>query len=129
MTKDLKPDWSKEQKAEGKRIKKAWEVFFSEGEAESETSKSTFLAPPKKMSITKIRAAHEVTLLRYPNVVGVSEGIRTKRGKPTGEPCIVVYVDRKIPKVRLEKSKVLPRQIEGILIDVVEVGKVEPLPV
>jgi hypothetical protein len=33
--------------------------------------------------------------MRYPNVVGVAED-SDKAGKPTGKPCLVVYVERKI---------------------------------
>ena len=46
-----------------------------------------------------VLARHEAELLRYPNVVAVAPGIRTKRGRPTGEACVVVYVERKIPVV------------------------------
>lgn len=65
--------------------------------------------------------------MRYPNVVGVADGVGMRAGKPTGEDCIVVYVERKVPKSKLEKGEVLPRRIEGVLVDVVEVGRVEPL--
>lgn len=65
--------------------------------------------------------------MRSPNVVGVSEGIEVRRGKPTGTPCIVVYVTRKVPKAKL-KGHPLPERIEGVPVDVVEVGSVDALP-
>jgi hypothetical protein len=34
----------------------------------------------------------------------------------------------KNPKSKLKKGEILPRKIEGVPVDVVEVGKVEPLP-
>jgi len=40
----------------------------------------------------------------------------------------VVYVSRKLPKSKLGASELLPREIDGVPVDVVEVGKVEPLP-
>ncbi len=127
MKKDLKPNWSKEQKEAGERIKQAWEEFFSAAETEKETSELPHLNRAEELRVAEIRARHETELLRYPNAVGVAEGIRTKRGKPTGEPCIVVYVERKIPRAKLEKSEILPSDIEGIPVDVVEVGIVEAL--
>ena len=66
--------------------------------------------------------------MRYPNVIGVADGICTKPGKPTGEPCLVVVVERKIPPAKLAKDAILPDRIEGVPIDVVEVGKIEALP-
>jgi hypothetical protein len=36
-------------------------------------------------------------------------------------------VERKIPRAKLDKSEILPSEIEGIPVDVVEVGKVETL--
>jgi hypothetical protein len=66
--------------------------------------------------------------MSYPNVVGVADGIKAKRGEPTGERCLVVLVKRKLPKSKLGKTEILPREIEGVPIDVVEVGKIEPLP-
>lgn len=66
--------------------------------------------------------------MRYPNVVGVGEGICTKRGKPTGERCLVVFVERKVPPAKLAKDESLPSRIEGVSVDVVEVGKIEALP-
>jgi hypothetical protein len=66
--------------------------------------------------------------MKYPNVVGVAEGIEVKRGRPTGVPCIVVYVKRKVPKAKLARRHTLPERIEGVRVDVVEVGSVGALP-
>jgi hypothetical protein len=78
--------------------------------------------------VAAVRATHEAELMRYPNVVGVSEGIETKRGKPTGRPCVVVYVTRKVSKAKLTKGRALPDRVDGIPVDVVEVGAVQILP-
>ncbi len=66
--------------------------------------------------------------MRYPNVVGVAPGVRMVQGKPTGERCLVVYVERKIPRTKLKEDEILPREIEGVPVDVVEVGRVDALP-
>ena len=65
-----------------------------------------------------IRAKHEARLLAYPNVVGVTEGMRMRRGKLTNEPVIAVLVSRKVPRKRLTKASLLPSHIGGIPIDV-----------
>lgn len=129
MKKEHKPIWTKEQQAAGEQMGKAWEEFFSASEKTKETSELPILSRPEEKKIAAIQARHEAELMRYPNVVGVAEGITTKRGKPTGETCLVVYVERKVPKSKLKKGEILPRKIEGVPVDVVEVGKVEPLTV
>lgn len=90
-------------------------------------SEQARLGPAEERRIAEVRARHETELLRYPNVVGVAEGIRTRQGKPTGERCLIVYVERKVPRGQLEGREILPSEIEGVPVDVVEVGRVEPL--
>lgn len=123
----LKPSWSKQQQAAGERMRQAWEKFFSP----AQSSGATRGKPPSDFSeeqwIAAVQARHEAELLRYPNVVGVAIGIRTKRGKPTGERCLVVYVERKIPRPKLSKNELLPSEIEGVSVDVVEAGRLEAL--
>lgn len=123
----MKPDWSKEQKASGERTRQAWEEFLSEAEKGEKIASEPFLNP-EQAKIEQVRARYESELMRYPNVVGVSVGIRTKQSKPTGEPCLVVFVEKKISRDKLDKSEILPNQIEGIPVDVVEVGKIDALP-
>ena len=105
----------------------AWEAFFAAAEKRENAPPKPLLGRAQEEKIAAIQARHESELLRYPNVVGVATGIRTKGGKPTGKRCLVVYVERKIPKSHLKKNEILPSKIEGIPIDVVEAGKVEPL--
>jgi hypothetical protein len=124
----LMPSWSVEEQQAGERLRQAWEQAFSAGEAADGVSASSALERPEVLKAAQIRSRHEAELLRYPNVIGIAEGLRTRRGQPTGEPCLVVYVERKIPRARLGKSEILPSDIEGVPVDVVEVGKVEPLP-
>jgi hypothetical protein len=78
-------------------------------------------------SLAAVQARHQSRLLAYPNVVAVSTGTRTKGGQPTGERCLVVYVTRKLPRSALTETQILPTQIEGVPVDVVEVGEVRPL--
>jgi hypothetical protein len=75
--------------------------------------------------VAEVRARHEAELMRYPNVVGVAEGIATRGGESTGELCIVVYVSTKVPASELAADAVLPRELDGVRVDVVEVGRIE----
>lgn len=127
MKQELKPHWPDDQRAAGERFREAWDQFFSASRSE-ETPEQPALSRARTLKIAEVQSRHESALLRYPHVVGVSQGIRAKQGRPTGEPCLVVFVDQKIPAEKLDPGDVLPKEMEGIPVDVVEVGRVEPLP-
>lgn len=128
MKKEITPKWNKAQREEGERQRQAWETFFSENERTEEAAKAFSLGSPEALKQAEVRTRHEAELLRYPNVVGVDEGIRTKDGVPTGERCLVVYVERKVPRDELAEAEILPGEIEGVSVDVVETGEITPLP-
>jgi hypothetical protein len=77
--------------------------------------------------VEAVRARHEQELLRFLHVVGVATGLRTRPGSPTGEPAILVFVDRKVSESELSPDDVLPRELDGVPVDVVEAGAVRPL--
>jgi hypothetical protein len=132
MRRDLGPHWSDEQRAAGERLRQSWEGFFTAGRDQrgegAPPGREPSLPRVEDLSFTAVRARHEATLLRYPNVVAVAEGVRSRRGRPTGERCLVVYVSRKVPRAELRPNDVLPAEIEGVPVDVVEAGPVEALP-
>lgn len=68
------------------------------------------------------KQAHGAFLLGLPNVVGVGVGLRIRRGEPTGEVALVVMVNKKIPDAELAPDQVIPRELDGVPIDVLEVG-------
>ncbi|HUT16307.1 MAG TPA: hypothetical protein VMY98_08695, partial [Anaerolineae bacterium] len=72
-----------------------------------------------------VRLAYEGELLSKANVVGVGTGMRQKDGKPTGEVALVVMVKKKVPPSQLAPEDVLPTQIEGVRVDVQEVGELQ----
>jgi hypothetical protein len=80
---------------------------------------------PSGASIADVRARHEAELMRYPNVVGVADGIARQGGESTDEQCIVVYVSTKVPASELAAEAVLPREVDGVRVDVLEVGRIE----
>jgi len=75
-----------------------------------------------------VLARHQEELLRRPSVVGVAVAARTRGDKPTREPCLVVYVERKTPESQLDEGEALPLELDGIPVDVVEVRRVESMP-
>jgi hypothetical protein len=125
MKKVLKPAWSKEAVAAAARSFERWDAFFAKRGPEAARGEAL---PASDARIAAVQARHEAELLRYPNVVAVAAGFRTRRGAPTSDPCLVVYVQRKVPARRLAAGERLPKQIEGVPIDVVEVGGIETLP-
>jgi len=70
-------------------------------------------------------------LLKYPNVTGYSKRYRyrIRRGKVIKELCLQVHVVKKVPEKKLRIQDVLPKEIEGIPVDVVEYGllRIPPL--
>lgn len=68
------------------------------------------------------KQAHGTFLLSLPNVVGVGVGLRMRKGEPTGEVALVVMVNKKIPDAELAPDQVIPRELDGVPIDVLEVG-------
>jgi hypothetical protein len=59
-------------------------------------------------------------LMANPNVTGVGVGYKIVKGKRTEEVCIRVYVRKKLPRQELRPEEVLPENIEGIPVDVIE---------
>lgn len=68
------------------------------------------------------KQAHAAFLLSLPNVVGVGVGLRMRRGKPTGEVALVVMVKKKVPDVELAPDQLIPSELDGVPVDVLEVG-------
>ena len=123
MTKRSKRDQSKNEKAVEEEIKEVGHSF-STTKPENENSDANLLERETEARLAQVLAHYEAELLRYPNVVGMAQGVRTMGGKSTGEPCIIIYVKRKIPSSKLDKSAILPTQVEGIPVDVVEIGEI-----
>jgi hypothetical protein len=128
MKKKIHPGWSKKDQLKGKRMHQAWEQFFSEKGQAEKTPGFTISGEPEDRRLSAVFSQHEAALMKFPNVIGVAEGIRTRSGKPTGERCLVVYVSRKIPRSKLRRKEILPPEVDGVPVDVMEVGTVEPLP-
>ena len=78
-------------------------------------------------SIERIRTVkrnYETKLLGMANVVGVGIGYRNRAGIRTKDPAIVVMVKKKLPLQLLSPTDIIPAEIEGIPVDVQEVGQI-----
>jgi hypothetical protein len=69
-----------------------------------------------------VQRACESELLSKANVVGVRTGMRQRNGSPTGEVALVALVTRKVSASELPPEDAIPAHIEGVPVDVQEVG-------
>src|SRR5262245_16970045 len=69
----------------------------------------------------KMESSRE-SILGLPNVVGIGVGLKRVRGKPTDELAIVVLVRVKVATI--EEAHRIPREIDGVKTDVIEVGEI-----
>jgi len=70
-----------------------------------------------------VKATYESALLHKANVVGVGIGFRQSGQTLTDEPAIVVSVTHKVPRSQLDPEDVIPRELEGLPVDVQAVGE------
>ncbi len=71
-----------------------------------------------------IKEKHEEALLNKSNVMGVGVGLRMRSGELTDEVVLVVMVTRKVPRSQLAPEDFVPSEIEGVPVDIQEVGHV-----
>jgi hypothetical protein len=81
-------------------------------------------ATPELARAQAVREAHAAELMEKANVVGVGVGLRQRGGERLQEIALVVLVRRKVPRAMLAEADVLPGVIDGVPLDVVEVGDV-----
>jgi len=77
---------------------------------------------PELARIEAVKRRHERALLSKANVVGVGTGFRHKGGRKTDTPALVVLVKKKVPPTQLSADDLVPSQIDGVPVDVQEVG-------
>lgn len=59
-------------------------------------------------------------LKAYPNVSGVGVGYRVVGRQRRDEICLRVYVRRKVPASELAPDEILPKAVDGVIVDVIE---------
>lgn len=66
-------------------------------------------------------------ILSYKNVVGVGVGYKHKGEEDTGEPALIVYVEKKLLPSDMSRRNLVPQTIDGLETDIVEIGRVKML--
>jgi hypothetical protein len=72
-----------------------------------------------------VKRAHETELMSMPNVVGVGIGLRQKGGVRANQVALVVMVKKKLRSTLLAPDDVIPAMIDGVPVDVQEVGTIK----
>jgi hypothetical protein len=74
--------------------------------------------------IRRIKEKHEASLLSKKNV-GI--GFRERGGQATDQMALIVSVLRKLPASEVSADDIIPTEIEGVPVDVKEVGEIRAL--
>ncbi|HIC92673.1 MAG TPA: hypothetical protein EYP09_00275 [Anaerolineae bacterium] len=77
--------------------------------------------------IKAIKDRYQDELLRKKNVVGLGIGYKEVGGRRTDRLSLVVMVRRKEPRSQLDPQDIIPAEIEGVAVDVKEVGEIVAL--
>jgi len=72
--------------------------------------------------IVEIQNRYTEYLMRKPHVTGVAAGMRCRHGITTNQMCLVVMVDEKVSEDELAPEDRIPHEIEGVPVDVQEMG-------
>jgi hypothetical protein len=69
------------------------------------------------------QAKYTDELMRKPNVVGVAVGLAKEGDQLTNDIALVVLVNKKVPFDQLAPEERIPGQLDGVRVDVQEVGE------
>ena len=72
--------------------------------------------------VKTVKDAYTAELMSKANVTGVGIGFRQQGGQRTDSMALIVMVERKLPRSQLSAKDLLPEMIEGVPVDVQEVG-------
>jgi hypothetical protein len=71
-----------------------------------------------------VKRVHQDTLLAKANVVGVGIGLRQQGGERGGDVALIVMVKSKVPEDELAPEDIVPEEIDGVPVEVQEVGDI-----
>ena len=71
-----------------------------------------------------VKRAHEEELMGKANVVGVGVGFIQREGRNAGRVGVIVMVSRKLAESELPPDDCIPTELEGVPVDVQEVGTI-----
>jgi hypothetical protein len=72
--------------------------------------------------VRAVKEARKAELLRKANVVAVGIGLRSQGGELTDEVALIVSVTHKVPRNTLAAWDVIPSELDGVPVDVQEIG-------
>lgn len=75
--------------------------------------------------VRSVLSRHRNKLLSMKNVIGVGIGYKEAMAASTGEAPklgVVVFVKHKLPESELEVQNIVPKDLDGVVTDVIEVG-------
>ena len=75
----------------------------------------------------QVKIRYEKELMKLANVVGVGIGFKYTSGQPTDKVALVVNVTQKKQPAELSEQDLIPSELEGVPIDVQEVGIISAL--
>ncbi len=75
-----------------------------------------------------VKQAHENELMKRANVIGVGVGYQKKGENWTNQVALIVLVAKKVPPEQLLPKDLLPSKIDGVVVDVQEVGRLTAQP-
>jgi hypothetical protein len=81
----------------------------------------------ERAQVIQVKDLYKEAILAKPNVVGVGTGYKVAGKQKTDELCVVTLVRRKIPKDGLAAEALVPKSLEGVSVDVIEVGDLRAL--
>jgi hypothetical protein len=77
--------------------------------------------------VRRVKAEYEAELMRKLGVVGVAIGHKQTSGRKTNQLCIICYVVKKKRIGQLEERDIIPEEIDGVPVDVIESGQLQAL--
>jgi hypothetical protein len=95
---------------------------FDPKNASSSASDSMTLTDQQVEALTAVQVKHMDKLMSYPNVVGIGIGFAQDGEQQTNVPAVIVMVSEKLPMAQLAEEEVLPKELDGVRIDVQETG-------
>lgn len=78
-------------------------------------------------AIRQVMSKHVASLMKKRNVVGVGIGFKERAGQTTDQMSLVVSVSHKLPEHEIGSADLIPAEIEGVPVDVREVGEIRAL--
>ena len=78
------------------------------------------MADEVREKIQAVQKKHLKRLLAWPNVTAVDVNYRRVDGQETNQLCLVIWVRKKKPASEIPAQALLPKEIDGIPVDVFE---------